>query len=226
MEYMCSLFIICRSSHTAFAWMVLADYVGSFCDDDFKACTAINRNPAVLCVLKSLFSNWSGIKELDVNRCADFCKATLVYINEGCGLKYLGMFNTVHLSKNMMESLFAVPRKLSHKQWSALSPSLPVRSRLNSNRQAPELGKCLCNLSSDTVLPAALPGKWKNVERALSNPSQHNESSFQNYCNWDAALLAHASSYNKLNKTKATTLPFERNKRGGNHMIWYFVKVA
>lgn len=226
MEYMCSLFIICQSSHTAFAWMVLADYVGSFCDDDFKACTAINRNPAVLCVLKSLFSNWSDIKGLDVNRCADFCKATLVYINEGCGLKYLGMFNTVHLSRNMMESLFAVPRKLSHKQWSALSPSLPVRSRLNSNRQAPELGKCLCNLSSDTVLPAALPGKWKNVERALSNPSQHNESSFQNYCNWDAALLAHASSYNKLNKTKATTLPFERNKRGGNHMMWYFVKVA
>lgn len=117
------------------------------------------------------------------------------------------MFNTVHLSKNMMKSLFAVPRKLSHKQWSTLSPSLPVRSRLNSTRRAPELGKSLCNLSSDTALPAALPRKWKNVERALSNPSQHNESSFQIYCNWDAALLAHASSYNKLNKIKQKQQP-------------------
>lgn len=183
--------------------MVLVDdCVGSFCDDDFKAYTAINTNPAVLCVVKSLFSNWSDVKGLNVNSCADFCKTTLLYINKGCGLKYLGMFNTVHLSKNMMKSLFAVPRKLSHKQWSALSPSLPVRSRLSSTRRAPALGKCLCNLSSDTALPAALPRKWKNVERALSNTSQHNESSFQNHCNWDAALLAHASSYNKLNKTK------------------------
>lgn len=183
--------------------MVLVDdCVGSFCDDDFKACTAINTNPAVLCVLKSLFSNRSDVKGLNVSSCADFCKATLVYINESCGLKYLGMFDTVHLPKDMIKSLFAVPRKLSHKQQSALSPSLPVRSRLNSSPQAPELGKCLCNLSSDTALPAALPRKWKNVEQALSNPSQHNESSFQNYCNWDAALLAHASSYNKLNKTK------------------------
>lgn len=117
------------------------------------------------------------------------------------------MFNTVHLSKNMMKSLFAVPRKLSHKQRSALSPSLPVRSRLSSTRRAPALGKCLCNLSSDTAVPAALPRKWKNVERALSNPSQHNESSFRNHCNWDAALLAHASSYNKLNKTKLKQQP-------------------
>lgn len=41
---------------------------------------------------------------------------------------------------------------------------MPVRSRLNSKQQAPELGKCLCNLSSDIVLLAALPRKWKNVE--------------------------------------------------------------
>lgn len=137
------------------------DCVGSFCDEDFKACTAINTNPAVLCVLKSLFSNWSDVKGLNVNSCAGFCKATLLYINKGCGLKCLGMFNTVHLSKNMMKSLFAVPRKLSHEQWSTLSPSLPVGSRLNGTRQAPELGKCLCNLSSDTALPAALPRKWE-----------------------------------------------------------------
>jgi len=98
---------------------------------------------------------------------------------------------------------------------------VPVRSRLNSKQQAPELGKCLCNLSSDIVLLAALPRKWKNVERALSNPSQHNESSFQNYCNWDAALLTHASSYNKLNKTKATPL-FERKKWVGNKSHYVF----
>lgn len=146
-----------------------------------------------------------------------------LHINEGCGLKYLGMFNTVHLSKDMMKSLFAVPRKLSHKQWSALSLSLPVRSRLNSSPQAPELGKCLCNLSSDTALPAALPRKWKNVEQALSNPSQHNESSFQNYCNWDAALPAHASSYNKLNKTKQKQQPssLKETREGESHYLLF-----
>lgn len=109
----------------------------------------------------------------------------------------------MHLSKNDNRSLCSakkiVPQAVEHTRY-----IMPVRSRLNSKRQAPELSKCLCNLSSDIVLLAALPRKWKNVERALSNPSQHNESCFRGCCNWDAALLAHASSHNKLNKTKAT----------------------
>lgn len=121
------------------------------------------------------------------------------------------MFSTVRLSKKYDDKSLCgakkiVPQAVEHARY-----IMPVRSRLSSKQQAPELGKCLCNLSSDIVLLAALPRKWKNGERALSNPSQHNESSFQNYCNWDAAFLTYAASYNKLNKTKATPL-FERKK--------------
>lgn len=149
--------------------------------------------------------------------CGGFHKATLVYIDERCGQKYLGMFSTVRLSENMMTSLFAVPRK---RPTSSGAHSVRHASsvKLNSKRQAPEQGKRLCNLSSDIVLRAALPRKWKNVERALSNPSQHNESSFSNYCNWDAALLSHASSYNKLKKPKSNSPLW--GKKGGCGITW------
>lgn len=146
------------------------------------------------------------------------------YIDEGCGLKYLDMLSTVHLSKNDDKSLCSakkiVPQAAEHTQY-----IMPVWSGLNSKWQAPELGKCLCNLSSDTVLLAAQPRKWKNIERALSAPSQYNESCSWSCCSWDAALLMYASSHYKLIQKKPPSEK-ERGKITWHHILCKLHKVG